>query len=116
LGGVLLAVHRPRRIFVNPQFQAAAAAMLVAVGAQYLVVDAEGRVVGTLVTDSAATSQMRVIGITNAPRTATPQQPDKQTDRTFHPDYSKALTPDQMTGAWQAELDRINPPIVTGGG
>jgi hypothetical protein len=101
---------------VNPQFQAAAAAMLVALGAQYLVVDAEGRVVGTLVTDSPATSQMRLIGITNAPRTATPQLRDTQTDRTFHPDYSKALTPDQMTRAWQSELDRINPPVVTGGG
>jgi hypothetical protein len=90
--------------------------MLIAVGAQYLVVDAEGRVVGTLVTDSPATSQMRVIGITNAPRTGAPQQPDRQTDRTFHPDYSRALTPDQMMRAWQDELDRINPPIVTGGG
>jgi hypothetical protein len=90
--------------------------MLVAVGAQYLVVDAEGRVVGTLVTDSPVTSQMRVIGITNAPRAGTPQQPEKPADRTFHPDYSRALTPDQMTRAWQDELDRINPPIVTGGG
>lgn len=100
---------------MNPQFQAAAAAMLVAVGAQYLVVDAEGRVVGTLVTDTPATSQMRLIGITNAPRTGT-QQPEKPADRTFHPDYSRALTPDQMTRAWQDELDRISPPIVTGGG
>ncbi len=101
---------------MNPHFQAAAAALLVAVGAQYLVVDAEGRVVGTLVTDSPAASQMRVIGITNAARAGTPQQPDRQADRTFHPDYSRALTPDQMTRAWQDELDRINPPIVTGGG
>jgi hypothetical protein len=101
---------------VNPHFQAAAAAMLIAVGAQYLVVDAEGRVVGTLVTDSPATSQMHVMGITNAPRAATPQLRDNRTDRSFHPDYSKALTPDQMTRAWQDELDRINPPIVTGGG
>jgi hypothetical protein len=90
--------------------------MLVAVGAQYLVVDAEGRVVGTLVTEGPVTSQMRVIGITNAPRAGTPAQPEKPVDRTFHPDYSKALTPDQMTRAWQDELDRINPPIVTGGG
>lgn len=41
---------------------------------------------------------------------------DRRADRTFHPDYSKALTVDQMSRAWQNELDRINPPIVTGGG
>lgn len=41
---------------------------------------------------------------------------DPRADRTFHPDYSKALTVDQMTRAWQNELDRINPPVVTGGG
>ena len=37
-------------------------------------------------------------------------------DRTFHPDFSHALSVDQMERAWQAELDRINPPTVTGGG
>jgi len=39
-------------MFVNPHFKAAAAAILVAAGAQYTVVDADGRVVGTLVTDT----------------------------------------------------------------
>ena len=28
---------------------------------------------------------------------------------TFSPDYSHALTPGQMTAAWQAELDRLMP-------
>jgi len=41
---------------------------------------------------------------------------DPRADRAFHPDYSKALTAEQMTRAWQNELDRINPPVVTGGG
>jgi len=41
---------------------------------------------------------------------------DRRADRTFHPDYSNALTVDQMSRAWQKELDRINPPVVTGGG
>ena len=41
---------------------------------------------------------------------------DRRADRSFHPDYSKALTVDQMIHAWQNELDRINPPVVTGGG
>ena len=38
------------------------------------------------------------------------------TDATFHPDYSKALTVEQMSAAWQAELDRLFPQPVTGGG
>ena len=97
-------------------FQAAGLAMLVALGAQYTVVDDQGRVVGTLVTDTAPASQMRVIGITAAARGSVPAKPDRQADRTFRPDYSHALTVDQMTRAWHDELDRLNPPVVTGGG
>jgi hypothetical protein len=41
---------------------------------------------------------------------------DRSPDRAFHPDYSRALTVDQMTRAWRDELDRIDPPVVTGGG
>jgi hypothetical protein len=101
---------------VNPAIQAVAlAASVVALGTQYTVVDADGNVVGTLVTDTPVTSQMRIIGIANAAR-KTPPQPVRQPDRTFHPNYSGALTVDQMTRAWHDELDRINPPIVTGGG
>ena len=37
-------------------------------------------------------------------------------DRTFHPDYSKALTPDQMTVAWKAEIDRVFQTPIAGGG
>ena len=101
---------------MKPMIQAAVCAIVVAAGAQYTVVDADGRVVGTLTTDTPPTSQMRIIGITNASRTSKAPQPDARADRTFHPDYSHALTVDQMTRAWQDELDRINPPIVTGGG
>lgn len=96
--------------------QAAGLAMFVALGAQYTVVDDQGRVVGTLVTDTAPTPQMRVIGITNTTRSKVPAQPDRQADRTFRPDYSHALSADQMTRAWHDELDRLNPPVVTGGG
>jgi hypothetical protein len=95
--------------------QAAALATFVAIGAQYTVVDAQGNVVGTLVTDTPAASQMRVIGITNTGRGKAPAPPAR-VDRTFHPDYSHALSVDQMTRAWHDELDRINPPVVTGGG
>ena len=101
---------------MKPVLQAAALASLIALGAQYTVVDNQGRVVGTLVTDTVPASQMRVIGITNTTRSRAPAQPDRQADRTFHPDYSHALSVDQMTRGWQDELDRINPPVVTGGG
>jgi hypothetical protein len=101
---------------VNPVMQAAALATFVVLGAQYSVVDTEGHIVGTLVTDTPAVSQMRIIGITTAARGKTPAQPDRSSDRTFHPDYSRALTVDQTTRAWRDELDRLNPPIVTGGG
>ena len=95
--------------------QAAAIATFVALGAQYTVLDAQGNVVGTLVTDAPPAAQIRVIGITDAARGTTSAQP-RRLDRTFHPDYSKALSVDQLTRAWHDEVDRINPPIVTGGG
>jgi hypothetical protein len=37
-------------------------------------------------------------------------------DRTFHPDYTQALTVDQMKAAWNAEVDRIMQTPVDGGG
>jgi hypothetical protein len=37
-------------------------------------------------------------------------------DRSFHPDYSRALTVDQMTAAWNAEIDRVFETPITGGG
>lgn len=37
-------------------------------------------------------------------------------DRTFHPDYSHALTVDQMSAAWKAEIDRVFETPITGGG
>ena len=95
--------------------QAASLAASLAFAMQYTVIDDQGHVVGTLVTDTPVTTPMRVIGISNAARGTAPA-PDRRADRTFHPDYSKALTIDQMGRAWQDELDRINPPIVTGGG
>jgi hypothetical protein len=101
---------------VKSVIQAIAMASFVALGAVYTVVDDQGNVVGTLVTDTPATSQLRIIGITNAARGKTTTQPNRQTDRTFHPDYSKAFTVDQMTQAWRDEIDRINPPVITGGG
>jgi hypothetical protein len=37
-------------------------------------------------------------------------------DRTFHPDYSHALTVQQMNAAWDAEIDRVFETPITGGG
>ncbi|HEV2641311.1 MAG TPA: hypothetical protein VGT98_01320 [Candidatus Elarobacter sp.] len=97
-------------------FHAAAIAMVVAVGAQYTIIDEQGHVVGSLTTDTPPGAQMRVIGLTNAKRGGTVAQPDPRADRTFRPDYTKALTVEQMSRAWQAEADRLAPQIVTGGG
>jgi hypothetical protein len=100
---------------VNLALQAVALAAVVAAGTQYTVLDSQGHVIGTLTTDApvATSSQMRVIGIAQAGRPADSAAP---IDKTFHPNYDHALTVEQMTHAWQAELDRLNPPIVTGGG
>jgi hypothetical protein len=43
-------------------------------------------------------------------------QPHRRRDRTFRPDYSRALSAEQMSRAWRDEENRIDPPIVTGGG
>ena len=97
-------------------FHAAAIALAVAVGTQYTIIDEQGHVVGSLVADTPPGAQLRVIGIANAKRTAPPAQADTRADKTFHPNYAGALTIDQMSRAWQAEVDRLSPQIVTGGG
>jgi hypothetical protein len=48
--------------------------------------------------------------------TAPPPTAPSMIDRTFHPDYSHALTPDQMLRVWNAEIDRVFQTPVTGGG
>jgi hypothetical protein len=101
---------------VKSPFHAAAIALAVAVGSQYTIIDEQGHVVGSLVTDTPPGAQLRVIGIANAKRTASAAQTDPRADRTFHPNYANALTIDQMSRAWQAEAERLAPPIVTGGG
>lgn len=42
--------------------------------------------------------------------------PAQRTDTTFHPNYDHALSVGQMSAAWQAEIDRLFPQPVTGGG
>lgn len=50
-----------------------------------------------------------------APRHAS--NDDSGIDRTFHPDYSHALTVEEMRDAWKAEVDRVmETPMNLGGG
>ncbi len=104
------------KIFVKTVVQAVALAAVAATGAQYTVVDAQGHVVGTLVTDGAVTSQVRVTGMADAGRAKRSAPLQSSPDRAFHPDYSRALSAEQMTRAWRDETDRLDPPFVTGGG
>lgn len=41
---------------------------------------------------------------------------DLENDRSFHPDYSHALSVEQMTAAWNAEINRLIPVPISGGG
>jgi len=91
-------------------------AALATPGTHYTLVDSNGAVVGELVSESASRLKLRIIGITNAPRRTIPTASTTTTDRTFHPDFSNALTPGQMSAAWQAEVDRLNPQPIAGGG
>jgi len=101
---------------MKPSFQAAAIATFVALGAQYSIVDADGHAVGSLVTDAPPTATLRVIGVANAARPATAPRRDQRSDRAFNPNFTKALSAEQTSRAWQAEIDRLMPQPVTGGG
>lgn len=88
----------------------------IAAGAHYDLVDAQGNVVGEVVSESTTRLRLRLIGAMHVQRAA-PQPGDApRTDGAFHPDYSRALTSAQMSAAWQAELNRLFPQPVTGGG
>ena len=89
-------------------------APIIAAGTHYDLVDAQGNVVGELVSESATRVRLRIIGVTSVRPVPTvlPAQPDRE----FHPDYRGALSVGQMSAAWQAEIDRLFPPPPTGGG
>jgi hypothetical protein len=57
----------------------------------------------------------KVVGISNVPNPPS-NQDESGTDRSFHPDYSNALTSDQMQAAWKAEFDRVFQTPISGGG
>ena len=56
-----------------------------------------------------------VVAISNVPKPPS-KRDESRTDRTFHPDYSKALTPDQMQAAWNAEINSVFQTAISGGG
>jgi hypothetical protein len=97
-------------------FASAADAPFVVPGTRYQLVDERGNVVGELVTETGTRLRLRPIGATGAMRAAQRPALPATSDRTFHPDYRNALSAGQMSAAWQAAWDRINPPLVTGGG
>ena len=88
-------------------------AALATPGAHFVLVDAEGRTVGELVSERSDRLRLRLIGISAAGRSV-PAPTDARADRTFHPDFSRALSPGQMSSAWQAELDRLFPTVPSG--
>ena len=94
----------------------ATAAAADAPAVHYRLVDERGNVVGELITGGSTRAHLRSIGNAVALRAPQNRAVVRVDDRTFHPDFSKALTTGQMTAAWQAELDRLFPPPAIGGG
>lgn len=88
----------------------------IAARAHYDLVDAQGNVVGEVVSESTTRLRLRVLAVTHVQRAVPQTNVGPRTDGAFHPDYSRALTSAQMSAAWQAELDRLFPQPVTGGG
>ena len=63
-----------------------------------------------------AASADELSSVTTAITSAGPVPDQSGIDRTFHPDYSQALTPGQMIVAWNAEIDRVFQTPISGGG
>ena len=60
--------------------------------------------------------QMRTIGTVRKTSAPPSVRTAPASDRVFHPDYSRALSVEQLTAAWNAEIERLFPVPVTGGG
>lgn len=59
----------------------------------------------------AEVAQLRAGATPPAPRTM-----EAGRDRSFRPDYSRALSVGQMEAAWQREIERLFPSLMAGGG
>jgi hypothetical protein len=62
-------------------------------------------------------TSVRVLAFVASIVSSSPPVPtDPGSDSVFHPDYSRALSVEQMTVAWNAEINRLFPVPITGGG
>ena len=76
----------------------------------YTLVDGQGRTVARLVTEPAGRENLALVGHTAA------RLPVLQAAEIFHPDFSHAVTPAQLNAAWNAEVNRLMPVPLNGGG
>jgi hypothetical protein len=95
--------------------QAASIALAAFVAAVPGVAAAASTTMPPVAATSTMTSSAPMIGISR-PAIPPRQRDQSGIDRKFHPDDSKALTPGQLTAAWNAEIDRVFETPVTGGG
>jgi hypothetical protein len=101
--------------FATAADAAAVISTLDAPGAHDEIVDTNGTVAGDLVSERVTRVRLRIAGVTTIQRMPQATVPAR-TGMTFHPNYDTALSVGQMSAAWQAELDRLFPQPVTGGG
>jgi hypothetical protein len=62
------------------------------------------------------TNDARNVSITRVQAPAPKPRDESGIDRSFNPDYSQALTVDQMNAAWNDEINRVFETPITGGG
>jgi hypothetical protein len=67
-------------------------------------------------TDDGTAGALPKIGSSKVTAPPGPAPDQSGIDRTFRPDYSQALTVQQMTVAWTVEIDRVFQTPITGGG
>jgi hypothetical protein len=91
-------------------------ASTVAVGAQTRETAPHHTAAATIRPAAAGTSDARGVQVSRAAKPPSSPTDESGIDRTFHPDYSQALTVDQMTAAWNREIDRVFETPITGGG
>ena len=89
-----------------------AAATLVA----SLAVGAAAGPMAPAVTPALPSHESGQIGISRSVSSKPAPTDESGFDRTFHPDYSHALTPEQRIAAWNDEVNRVMQTPISGGG
>jgi hypothetical protein len=80
------------------------------------IIASVGSVAPTELDTSGVPPQTRTIGTVRTTAAPSSTTSELGSDRGFHPDYSHALSVEQMTAAWNAEINRLFPVPITGGG